>query len=380
MGSFVVHYGELALKGGNRQFFERCLITDIRSRFPKSEGISVQKQYGRILVKTNSKDNEKDVESILNKVPGIAYFAPAIETPLELKAIEKALLNYYEPSSSFRITARRSNKQFKLTSIELNERLGALLVRERGASVDLSNPAKTYHIEIGEKSAFLYKQKISGMGGLPLGTMGKLVVLLSGGIDSPVAAYYLIKRGCRVILVHFFNNQTGVRDKIYRIAEVLSTYQPGIELYLVPFLEIQREIIKFIPSKYRMLVYRRAMFRLAEKIRKQQGAKGFITGDSVGQVASQTLENLHVIHSIASYPVLCPLIGMDKQQIINLAQEIGTYQYSILPYSDCCSFMVGAHPETRGKLTEIESLEQQLELQEFENESIKGTEKQKFHG
>ncbi|MHA2233086.1 MAG: tRNA uracil 4-sulfurtransferase ThiI [Candidatus Hodarchaeales archaeon] len=378
MESIVVHYGELALKGGNRPFFERCLIQDIQNRFPKAEKELVQKQYGRIVVKNTGKYNLEEMKRIMGKIPGIVYFAPAVETALDIQAIEKALLESYEPTDTFRITARRSNKSFSLTSSNLNEKLGALLVKERGAKVDLSNPTTTYYVEIGEKSAFLYKKKIKGMGGLPLGSMGKLVALMSGGIDSPVAAYHLIRRGCKVVLVHFFNNQRGVRDKIYRIAEVLCAYQPGITLHLVPFLEIQREIIKFIPSRFRMLVYRRAMFRLAEKIRNQEGAKGFITGDSVGQVASQTLENLHVIHNVANQPVLCPLIGLDKQQIVDLAQDIGTFQYSILPYSDCCSFMIGAHPETRAKLAEIEALELQLELEDFERRSIEATEKQKF--
>ena len=208
--------------------------------------------------------------------------------------------------------------------------------------------------------------------------MGKLIVLFSGGIDSTVAAFKMNKLGCNVVLVHFHNNQAGVRDKIFQIAEVLSTYEPGISLHLVPFLKIQREIIKFIPSRFRMLIYRRAMLQLAEKIRSQEKAKGFVTGDSVGQVASQTLENLRVIHSAASYPVLSPLIGLDKQEIINLAHDIGTYQYSILPYSDCCSFMIGAHPETRGKLEEIVTLELQLELKELETKTLEMTEKHTF--
>ncbi|MFX0114321.1 MAG: tRNA uracil 4-sulfurtransferase ThiI [Candidatus Hodarchaeota archaeon] len=380
MDSIVVHYGELGLKGRNRQYFERCLIKDIQSRFPNAGRTSVQRQYGRIIVKKDAKQNLEDMKIVLEKVPGIAYFSPAIETELDIEAIEHGLLDCYEPAPSFRISARRSNKRFPLTSNELNQRLGALLVNNYGARVDLSKPSVSYHVEIGEKSGFIYKDKIRGIGGLPLGSMGKVVALLSGGIDSPVAAYHMIKRGCRVVLVHFFNNQTGVRDKICKIAEVLSAYEPGIVLYLVPFLEIQREIIKFIPSRYRMLVYRRAMFRLAEKIRNEEGAKGFITGDSVGQVASQTLENLHTIHSVAKHPVFSPLIGFDKQEIVDLAQKIGTYEYSILPYSDCCSFMVGAHPETRAKLADIEALEQQLELEEFENRSFETTEKKIFQG
>ncbi len=374
----VIHYGELGLKGKNKDFFIRCLINDIRSRFTKSENVLVQKQYGRVVLKTKESIEKEAIDNRLKKVPGIAYFTHAIETSLDIMDIEMIILDQYETSKSFRISARRSNKKFDFTSMQLNQRLGALLVKEYGGTVDLNNPALTYFVEIGEKNAFIYKEKLRGLGGLPLGSVGKVIVLMSGGIDSPVAAYKMIKRGCRVILVHYFNNQEGMREKVNKLGKVLSNYQPGIELYLMPFLGIQREIIKSVPSRFRMLVYRRTMLHLSEKIKEKTGAKAFVTGDSVGQVASQTLENLHVIHGATSYPVLSPLIGFDKQDIINLAQEIGTYEYSILPYSDCCSFMIGVNPEIRGNLAMIKSIEENLELEDAQKMCLEASEKLKF--
>ena len=239
--------------------------------------------------------------------------------------------------------------------------------------VSLSKPEIAFFVEITEKGAFIYTDKIKGIGGLPVGATGKVVSLISGGLDSPVAAWKIFRRGCSVVFVHFNNetlNKSGVEDKIVKLVEKLSHYQFKTRLYLIPFGRLQNEIIKVIPSKYRMIVYRRVMFKIAEKILENEKALEFVTGDSVAQVASQTLENIKVIYASAKSPVLSPLIGENKKDIIKIAEEIGTFELSTLPYEDCCSFLIDKHPETKAKLENIEKLEENLKINNLIEESI----------
>jgi len=358
----VIHYSEIGLKGKNRDYFERALVRNI-ARSLGDPDRKVKRRFGRIIVE----DGSVEIAEALKFIPGIKYFARAKRTSLEIEEIKAAALELAEADGarSFKIAARRADKNFPLDSIGINRLVGAHVQGATGKAVSLDEPELTIYIEIYDNEAYVYRERVSGFGGLPVGTAGKVVSLLSGGIDSPVAASLMMKRGCEVVLLHFFNetiHSPGVRRKIALLGEALTRIQPEIRLYMVPFGELQREIIKFIPARYRMLVYRRLMMRIADEIATAEGAKALITGDSLAQVASQTLENLRVIYAAAHRPVLAPLIGFDKEETIRLARRIGTYEISIMPYEDCCSFMIAKHPETRGRLELIEELEENLQL------------------
>ncbi len=357
MDCFVIHYSEIGIKGKNRPFFEKKLIENIR----KLTGLNSKKRYGRIITEYNPKK-----KSTLKKIPGIAYFSPAYESELNIDNIfEKAKLL---AKDDFRIITKRSNKSFKYTSLEINKIIADKLVKE-GFKANVKKPKRKIFIEICEKNAYIYKEKIKGLGGLPVGTTGKLIALISGGIDSPVAAFYMIKRGCKVSVLHFYN-QSSNPQKIFDLAKKLSEYQGKTKIYIVPFKEIQKQIIINCPAKYRMILYRRAMFKIGNEIIKKLKIKGFVTGDNIGQVASQTLENLKCIWDAAKENVYAPLIGFDKEEIIHVAKKIGTYEISIQPYADCCSFLVAKHPETKANLDEIKKIEKNIkysfEVEEYE--------------
>jgi thiamine biosynthesis protein ThiI len=278
---------------------------------------------------------------------------------------------------SFRIDARRADKTFPQTSVEINRRVGAYVKERSQARVDLENAELTCWIEIVEKYALIYLERLPGPGGLPVGTSGKVVVLLSGGIDSPVAAWKMIKRGCTPVYVHFhsfpYTNKES-QDKAKQLARVLSQYQLRSKIYLVPFAEVQRQIMVDTPLDTRVILYRRFMMRLAEQVARREKARVLVTGDSVGQVASQTIENIDVISRAVPMPILRPLIGDDKMEIVAVARRIGTYEISILPDQDCCSLFVPRHPETKANLSEIEHSETRLDVAEVMNAAMRSAE------
>lgn len=374
MRVYVVHYSEIALKGKNRSYFERKLVENIRSKIRKIENCRIRREYGRIVVES---ENPK-ISEILKKTPGIKYSALAEVAELDIESICDKALQISPDTGTFKVDTRRSNKEFPLTSIEVNRIVGERILKAKRLGVDLQNPDRVIYIEISSKHAYLYSERIEGMGGLPVGVSGKVVSLLSGGIDSPVASFLAMKRGAEVVLVHFFNStihSQSVRKKIHDIAEKLSEIH-RVKLYMVPFRNVQMEIIRCIPSNYRMVIYRRSMMRMASIIAEREKAKAIVTGDSLGQVASQTLQNLRAIYSASKYPVLPPLIGLDKDEIVEIARRIGTYEISTLPYEDCCSLLVSKHPVTGADLAEVEQMERNCQLNE--REAVDGAEVYEF--
>ena len=364
----VIHYAEIGLKGKNRSFFERKLVDNIEVALKGLQYESIERGHKRVVISSEAEKDKEELRKRLKLIPGISYFSFASTSELDVEEMKKHLLKLSESHQpcKFAIDTRRSNKRFPYTSVEVNRILGEVL-NQRGWPVDLTNPEVTFSVEIAEREAYLYSEKIRGPGGLPVGSAGRLVALLSGGIDSPVAAYRMLRRGSPIIYLHFYNftQVTNItKDKAKRVVEILQRYQPQTKLYLVPFEEIQRAIIAVIPSKYRMIIYRRVMFEIANLVAGRVGASGLVTGDSLGQVASQTLENLNVIYKRAKYPVFAPLIGYDKQEIVDMAKQIGTYETSILPYSDCCSLFIDKHPETKADLENIEQIESGLKIEE----------------
>ena len=366
--SVLIHYHEISLKRNNRGWFEGCLHRHLDALLRGLAHGGIRRFAGRMFVDLTPASPVREIESRLRTAFGIANFAVAWRVAAALEPIEEAFGELIETRrfASFRVEARRGTKEFPLNSQEIAAHVGAFVRERSGAAVRMENPDLTLYVELVGPDAYLYFEKIRGGGGLPLRSGGRVVALLSGGIDSPVASYRLMRRGCQVVFVHFhsFPHTTAEsQDKVRRLLQVLSRYQEKSKLYLVPFAELQREIVAYAPAPLRVLLYRRFMLRIAEAIAVAERASALVTGDSLGQVASQTLENLRVVSAAAArLPIFRPLIGDDKEEIIRVAREIGTYDLSILPDQDCCTLFVPKHPETMGRPEQLDQAEAALDV------------------
>lgn len=364
----LIKYGELALKGENRSFFENTLVKNIKYALRDFDGVKVEKTHGRIYVECE-KDVEEAIER-LKKVFGIVGITRAKEADLDLEEIFKAAVDLMKShqGKTFKVETKRPNKAFPYNSMEVSRRVGAAVLKNvKNMKVDVHNPDVLLNVEIREK-AFLYAGVIEGAGGLPLGTNGKATVLLSGGIDSPVAAWMMMKRGVEVEAVYFHSRpytSDRAKEKVVDLCKVLSQYGRGMRLHVVHFTDLQLEIYEKCPARLTTIIMRRMMMKIAEKIAQQNGSLALITGESLGQVASQTIESLYVTNSSVSLPVFRPLIGMDKREIIDIAQKIGTYEISIRPYEDCCTIFVPKHPATKPKLEKVLEAEEKMDYQKF---------------
>ena len=365
MTSVVVHYQEIALKGRNRPWFIARLVRHIRRATRDLDVEAVRALMGRIEVVLGPRQSWEEVRERLAHVFGIANFSKAGRTAADFDRVAAAVLQDLQghEAQSFRITARRADKRFPLTSPEIERRLGALVQREFGWRVDLEQPELVVQVEMLTDEAFYFFGKERGAGGLPSGVSGRVACLLSGGIDSPVAAWRMMRRGCHVVLVHFhsvpFLSRTS-QDKVREIAALLARYQLHVRLYQVAFGALQRQIVLATPPPPRVVLYRRMMLRIADAVARRAGARALVTGEVVGQVASQTLENLSVIGAVTNLPVLRPLIGMDKDEITLEAQRLGTYPVSIIPDEDCCQLFTPRHPATKARAADVERLEADL--------------------
>ena len=362
-------FHELALKGGNRPFFLKKAKAHVK-RALKGLGARLEAEWPMALLFRLPDGAWPEARERLSTTLGVETFAQVLRLPPDLKAIEAALAKALEGESfaTFRVTAKRSDKSFPLTSPEIERALGAFIQERTGARVRLKGAEREFVVRILSGAALLEVARHPGPGGLPPGVSGKVVALLSGGIDSPVAAYRLMRRGAEVVLVHFhpFPLLSGAsREKAKALAERLVRFQHRLRLHLVPFSEVQRRLILEAPKAYRVVLYRRYMLRLAEAIAKEEGALALCTGDSLGQVASQTLENLYAVNQAATLPVFRPLIGMDKAEIVKEAQKIGTYPISILPDEECCTLFAPKHPVTRAELSVVLDTESRLPTEEL---------------
>ena len=284
--------------------------------------------------------------------------------------------------ASFRITAHRADKRFPVKSNEMNVRLGAMVARRSGARVDLRTPEVEIKIDVLPEDAFVWADEYPAAGGLPVGTAGRVAVLMSGGIDSPVATWRMMRRGCKATLVHFHSFplvEGRSREKAQELAERLNAFQYDTRLFLVPFAEVQQRVILTVPGPLRVVAYRRFMVRIAETIARREGAKALVTGESLGQVGSQTLINMATVDEAAKMPVLRPLVGMDKQEIIEQAMDIGTFETSILPDEDCCTLFVPRSPSTAVRIDDISERERNLDVDELVAGAVKAAELVEFH-
>lgn len=367
MRCILVHYHELALKGRNRPFFEQRLVRNLRAALKDLRGVRIEPLTGRIRIDLPDHAEWDTIKSRISRVFGVANFSLAHSVPRNLESLKQAVGDAVAGLSfmTFRITTKRADKRFPLTSIEINRQLGAHICALTGKRVSLDDADLTIHVEVLDREAFYSVQREPGPGGLPVGISGKVASLISGGIDSPVAAYRMMKRGCRALFIHFHGRPYVSRaseEKVREIVEHLTRHQFYSRLYLVAFGEIQRQIVLGAPAPYRVVLYRRMMLRIAEELAYKEGCWGLVTGDSLGQVASQTPENLSVVEEAARLPVLRPLIGMDKIEITEEAQRIGTFETSIEPDQDCCRLFVPAHPSTKTDLNTIRKIEAGFDL------------------
>lgn len=371
----LVRYGEVFLKGANRPYFLKVLVDNVKKAV-KPIGGRVWMSDSRIYVADF--EDLQDCIARVTKVFGIYSVSPAIEMEKDFEAIAaKAaeMMQGYE--GSFKVLGRRSDKTFPLNSIEIGQEVGGrVLDANPKLWVDVHKPQHKLHVEIRD-NAYLCVEEIKAVGGMPMGTGGKAALLLSGGIDSPVAGYQLMKRGVRCCAIHFQSPPyTGelARDKVMQLAKELAAYSGGMRVYLVPFTKCQLEIHEKCPDGVGTLITRRFMMRIAEKVARQFGAQALITGESLGQVASQTMEALGCTDAVVNMPVFRPLIGLDKTEIMAIAEKIGTYETSILPYEDCCTVFTPRHPVTKPKLDTMADAERKLDIDALVEEAVANTE------
>lgn len=364
----IVHYHEISLKRGNRPIFLRHLARNLERAIADLGPVPLHQLSGRILLDLADHPRPEAVRDRVARVFGVASCALAYRVPSTVEAMKGVIARLIEGRrfASFRITARRAFKTYPKSSVELNRELGAFVLGQADTRVDLTSPELTIHVEVMPAETYVYLDRTPGPGGLPVGASGTVAALLSGGIDSPVAAWRMMKRGCRVLFVHFHSVPylpATSQEKARALVRTLTEWQYASRLVLVPFGEIQREIVLTVPPPPRVVVYRRMMVRIAEAIGRRHGALALATGESLGQVASQTLSNIARIDEVAALPILRPLIGFDKLEITAEARRLGTFEISIEPDADCCTLFVPKHPATRMSEEEIRAAEARLDVE-----------------
>ena len=373
-----VSFGELALKGKNRKTFEDRAVKKIMDSVKDFDIEDHYKDQGKLYIKANKEDFDDMIDHI-KKVFGIVYISPVIRVGRSVEEIEKGALQLIESKNitektSFKVEAKRSDKSFPVKSPELNPKIGGAILKQYGSKmhVDVHNPDIMVYIDV-KNHIYIYSDKIKGYGGLPIGSSGRGLLLLSGGIDSPVAGFLLARRGVEISALHFHSypfTSDRAFEKVHKLAEELSYYTGKITMYSINLLPIQREINEKCRAREMTILSRRFMMRIGEEISKKHEYNALITGESLGQVASQTIESVGVINQVVSMPILRPLIGMDKTEIIEISRDIGTYETSILPFEDCCTVFLPDRPVTKPRLSDILKSEENLDVDKLVEDAI----------
>ena len=380
----LLKQGEIVLKGLNKRSFEQKLLNNIRKRLKPLGEFNVYSVQSTVYVEP--KDENADLDAAfesLTKVFGIIALSRAAACEKDKDAIVELAKNYLADdmrrARSFKVETKRSDKSFPMTSIQVSQYVGGLLSEAfPEVKVDVHNPELTVHVEIRDYAAYVHAHPTPGAGGMPVGSNGRAITLLSGGIDSPVSTYMIAKRGVKLIPVHFFSfpyTSELAKQKVIELAELLADYCGSMMVEIVPFTHIQEEIRKKCPEEYFTLVMRRFMMRIATKIAEANGCKAIVTGENLGQVASQTMEAMACTQAVTDLPVLQPLIGMDKEEIVTISRKIGTFNTSILPYEDCCTVFTPRHPRTKPNVGELEEIEQALDVDALVEEALQGIER-----
>lgn len=380
----LVRYGEIILKGLNRPLFEDKLVNNIKRSLHGLGKVDVIKSQGRIYVEPM--DDSYDFEAAMDrlvKVFGIVSISPVWKISSDFEEMKEYSLRMAKDLVgrkgfiTFKVETKRGNKRFPMQSPEVSMELGGYLLENiPELKVDVHNPSFILYVEVRENT-YIYSEIIPANGGLPLSTNGKALLLLSGGIDSPVAGWMMAKRGVEIEAIHFYSypyTSERAKEKVIELARILATYCYQINLHIVPFTEIQLEINEKCPEDQMTIIMRRIMMMISERIARSTEALALITGESMGQVASQTIQSLAVTNAAVNMPVFRPLIGMDKNEVIEIARKIDTFETSILPYEDCCTVFVAKHPKTKPQLEKIKLTESRLQLEELINRAVEGTE------
>ena len=379
----LLKLGEIVLKGLNRKSFEQKLMGNIRRRLAPLGNFRVYCLQSTVYVEGEEGADMDAAFEAMQQVFGVISLSRAAPCEKNKEAIARLAIEYLrdemESARSFKVESKRSDKAFPMTSIELSQYVGGELADAYpDTAVDVHDPELTVHIEVRDLAAYVHAAPVPGAGGMPVGSNGVAVTLLSGGIDSPVSTYMIAKRGVRLIPVHFFSfpyTSQQAKDKVVELGRQLTAYCGRMTMEVVPFTHIQEEIRDKCPEEYFTLIMRRFMMRIAQHIAEANGAKAIVTGENLGQVASQTMEAMASTQAVTHLPVLQPLIGMDKEEIITIARKIGTFDTSILPYEDCCTVFTPRHPRTRPQVSEVEAAERVLDIDALVQEAIQGIER-----
>lgn len=386
----LLRFGEFMLKGKNRARFEKTIITQVKALLKPYPGASLRKEYGRVYVDLGG-ESHTELINVLKRVFGVMSISPVKVTPSELEEIVKTAVAFmdereheFKEGTTFKVNVRRVWKEFPNSSHEMNHLVGSPILRKfQQLSVDVRQPDIELRVEIRDQGTYIFNETIPAVGGFPLGTNGKAMVLLSGGIDSPVAAWSSMRRGLEVECVHFYSypfTSERAKEKVIDLARALADHAGTIKLHLVPFTEIQTAFTQLGQDNLIITLMRRSMLRIASKLAERERALALITGDSLGQVASQTLPSMNVIGRATDLPLLRPLVMMDKQEIITLSKQIGTYDISILPYEDCCTLFVPKSPSTNPNLRIVDKIESTMShLSEWVDQAVEQTETITLH-
>lgn len=384
MRSIVVHYKELALKGRNRPWFVQILVQNLKNALKGLGASRVRSVMGRIEIDLAPDASFEAASERIRHVFGIANFSLAGRAPHDFRALADAILADLGDVEvkTFRVSARRADKRIPFTSPQIEREVGGLIKQAKGWTVDLDDAELTIHLEMLPDHAFYFFGKTPGAGGLPSGTSGRLTCLISGGIDSPVAAYRMMRRGCTVSFVHFHSYpilSRASQEKVREIVTLLTQYQQHARVAMVAFGELQQQVVLAVPPQYRVVIYRRLMLRIAEQLARTWKSRALVTGEVVGQVASQTLENMTAIADVCSLEILRPLVGMDKDEISSQAEAIGTLPISNVPDQDCCTLFTPRNPATRARLGDVLRAEAALPIEQMVAGAVAAATVEEFH-
>ena len=378
MKVIIIRYSEIHLKGNNREFFESALVNNIKTVL-KDFKYDFSRSNARYVVRNFDETRVDDIVDAIKNVFGVHSLSIAEEVDSNYEQISKAALEFAPQSGTFKVSTNRADKRFPMPSMKISAEVGGVILEHNpDLKVDLQNPEHTVSIDIRENGkTFVFSETIKAVNGMPVGTGGKGIVMLSGGIDSPVAAYMMAKRGMSLRAVHFHSfpyTSMQAKQKVLDLAKIVKKYTLRMTVDVVSFTEIQTEIHEKCPEEYMITIMRRFMMRIAERIARMNGAGAVITGESLGQVASQTLESITSTNSVAGIPVFRPLIGFDKDEIIEISQKIGAFETSILPYEDCCTIFLPKRPVTKPRLSAVEKVESVLDVETLVNNALNSIE------
>ena len=370
----VVRYGELSTKGKNKKDFTRKLTANIKNRLKDFEKLEYKTMHDGLFISLND-ENYEEIKECLKTVFGYAYFSGSLIVERDLEVLKKTALQLAQKGNykTFKMHTKRSDKQYPLRSDDINRQVAGYILKNSELKVDVHNPDMLLHIEIRPEGTFIYTNELKGSGGYPVGIQGKGMLMLSGGIDSPVAGYLALKRGVDIDCLYFESpphTSLEAKNKVIKLASIINEYSGNVKVHVVPFTEIQEAIYKNCPPNYMITIMRRMMYRIATKYAKMRGCEIIINGESVGQVASQTITSMSVINSVTNMPIIRPVACLDKLEIIKIAEKIGTYETSILPFEDCCTIFLPRHPVINPKLEKCIEAEKRFDYESLIDKCI----------